>query len=48
MPDYQSLYTKLFNAVTEAVEALEQQNFGQAREILVRAQQQTEEAYINT
>lgn len=48
MPDDQSLYTKLFNAVTDAVEALEQQNFGQAREILIRAQQQTEEAYINT
>ena len=47
MPDYQSLYTLLFNAVTDAVEAMEQLNFGQAKDILVRAQQQAEEQYID-
>ena len=47
MPDYQPLYTLLFNAVTDAVEAMEQMNFGQARDILIHAQQQAEEQYID-
>jgi len=47
MPDYQKPYTLLFNAVTDALEALARQNFGQAREILIRAQQEAEEAYLS-
>ena len=43
LPKY---YTTLFNGVTDALAALEQQNYGAAREILVRAQQSAEEAYI--
>lgn len=47
MPDYQKMYTLLFNAATDAIEALEAINLGQAHAILVRAQQQTEEIYLN-
>lgn len=46
MVDYQKLYTLLFNAVTDAVEELEQANIGVAKNYLIRAQQQAEEAYL--
>ena len=46
--NYQKLYTKLFNAATDALEALEQLNVGQAEDILRRAQQEAEELYLNT
>jgi len=44
--DYQKLYLTLFNAFTDAMEQLDQQNYGMAREILIKAQQQAEEAYM--
>ena len=43
---YKELYCILFNAVTDALRAMEQENFGQARELLVQAQQTCEERYI--
>lgn len=46
MMDYQRLYTCLFNALTDALEAMENQNFGTAKSILVRAQQDAEEMYL--
>lgn len=46
MPDYQRLYTLLFNAVTDALEDLEQMNVGAAKARLIAAQQQAEEVYI--
>lgn len=48
MTDYQKLYTILFNAVTDAIAQLEQFQPGNARTILVRAQQKTEELYISS
>ena len=39
-------YTILFNAVTDAIQALDRQDFGQARALLVQGQQQAEDAYI--
>lgn len=39
-------YTILFNGVTDAIAALDQQNFGQAKEILIRSQQAAEDACI--
>ena len=47
MLDYKSMYLHLFNHVSDAIAALEQQNFGQAKEILISAQQETEELYIS-
>ena len=45
--DYKKLYFHLFNAVTDALDAMEQQNFGTAKDLLIRAQQQAEEQYIS-
>ncbi len=47
MTDYKSLYIYLFNAVTDAVDLLEQGEFALARSALIRAQQECEERYIN-
>jgi len=47
MPDYQKLYTTMFNAVTDALEELGRFNLGRAREILRTAQQTTEELYVD-
>ena len=46
MPDYQKLYTTLFNAITDALEELECANYGTAKQRLIRAQQDTEEMYL--
>ena len=47
MPDYQAMYLHLFNAVADAIESIEQQNYGTAKEQLINAQQETEELYIS-
>jgi len=46
MPDYQKLYALLFNAATDALRALDEQNVGQAKDILRRAQIDAEELYL--
>ena len=46
MPDYEKMYHLLFNAITDALEQIEQQNFGSAKDLLIAAQQQAEEIYI--
>ena len=46
--DYQALYYQLFNAYTDILEALESQNYGQAKSLLIAAQQTAEEQYINS
>lgn len=48
MPDYKKMYLHLFNHVSDALEALEQQNFDQAKEILIAAQQQAEDEYVES
>ena len=45
--DYKKLYFHLFNAVTDAIEAIERQNYGQAAALLIAAQQETEEMYMD-
>ena len=44
--DYELLYHRMFNVVTDALNALKQQNFGQARDVLVKGQQDCEEQYL--
>lgn len=44
---YKMLYLKLFNAITDALEAMESQNFGQAKELLRQSQIDAEEAYLD-
>ena len=46
MEDYAKLYHLLFNAITDALEQMNAQNFGSAKETLVSAQQKAEEIYI--
>ena len=45
--DYEKLYHLLFNAITDALEQMEQQNYGSAKETLIAAQQQAEEIYMS-
>lgn len=44
--EYQKLYHSLFNAITDALEDMEQANYGLAAERLRRAQIEAEEAYL--
>lgn len=46
MPDYQKMYFHLFNAITDALVQLEQQNYGLAAERLKAAQVDGENAYL--
>ena len=46
MPDYKPLYFKLFAALADATEALEQHNYDTAAQILIQAQQDAEELYL--
>ena len=48
MPDYEKLYHLLFNAITDALRKIETGDAETARFLLVRAQQQAEELYIET
>ena len=41
--NYEKLYHLLFNAITDALEQMEQQNYGTAKETLIAAQQEAEE-----
>ena len=43
--DYQKLYHILFNVVTDSLESMAAQNFGQAAACLRQAQQTCEELY---
>jgi phosphate uptake regulator len=43
---YRNMYYKLFNAITDALNALEQDDTEKAREVLITAQQTAEELYI--
>jgi hypothetical protein len=43
---YQTMYYGLFNAITDALNALEQEDLKTAQEVLILAQQHAEELYI--
>ena len=47
MENFPKYYTLLFNAVTDAIEDVDQKNYGAARARLVKAQQDAEEAYLD-
>ena len=46
MENFPKYYTRLFNGITDALEALQNQNYTQAQEILIYAQQDAEEMYL--
>ena len=46
MPNYETMYATLFNAITDALRMMEQEKYNDAAVILAAAQCQTEECYI--
>ena len=46
MENYKQIYYLLFNAITDAIGQMEQQNYGLAKDLLIRAQQRAEECYM--
>ena len=47
MDEHRRSYLALFDAVCLALEALEQQNYGEAKACLVRGQQEAEERFLS-
>ena len=47
MNDYKKPYLLLLTSCAAAVAALEKQNFGHAKDILLRAQREAEDAFID-
>ena len=47
MENFPKYYTLLFNAVTDAIEDIDQKNYGAARARLVKVQQDAEDAYLD-
>ena len=47
MDEYKKPYLTLFNSVTDALEALERQDYGTAKEIPIHSQQTAEVIFIN-
>ncbi len=41
------MYYRLFNAVTDALQEMENRNYGTAQQLLVAAQQDCEEIYLD-
>ena len=46
--DYKKLYFHLFNAITDALEAMDTMQLAVARQTLVDAQRQAEEFYLDS
>ena len=47
MENFPQYYTRLFNGITDALEALRKRNYEEVRDILIKAQQDAEEMYIS-
>lgn len=47
VPNYKKMYLLLFNAITDALEAMERQNYRQAVETLIFAQRRAEALYMD-
>ncbi len=46
--NYEKMYHLLFNAITDALEQMEKQNLGSAKDLITTAQQKTEEIYMES
>lgn len=46
MEGFPKYYTCLFNGITDALDALQKQNYIKAQDILIKAQQDAEEMYL--
>lgn len=47
MSEFKKLYFELFNELSDVIDELEKQNYGFAKEKIMRAQCRAEEAYIS-
>ena len=47
MENYQKLYARMVDASERAIEAIERQNYGAAKKILIVAERECEELYIS-
>ena len=47
MENFPKYYTCLFNRITDALEAIREQNYIKAQDILIKAQQDAEEMYLD-
>lgn len=47
MDEYKKSYLTLWNALTDAIEMFENHNYGLAKDILIKAQQDAEGAFID-
>ena len=47
MEIYKKMYYRLFNGVTDALEAIERQNFGMAAQLLRDTQSECEEMFLD-
>ena len=45
---YKKMYLRLFNAVSDSLTAMEQMNYGEARRLLMQAQQSCEELFLDS
>ena len=48
MVDYRELYHKMVDATERAITAINAQNYGTAKKILIRAEREAEEIYIES
>lgn len=48
MPDYEKMYKIIFNAVTDAIDMIDELEIKEAKEILKASQIKTEELYIDS
>ena len=46
--EYKEMYLTLFRVVTVAIRAMEEKNYGLAEQMLIEAQQKTEEIFMET
>ena len=46
--NYEKMYHLLFNAITDALEQMEKQNLGSAKDLLTPVQQKAEEIYMES
>ena len=47
MADYAQLYARMVDASERAIEEMEKQNYGEAKDILIKAEQEAEEQIIS-
>lgn len=46
MPDYEKLYRIVFNSITDALDAIDGEDYQRAKKVLVKAQQAAEDCYV--